>query len=63
MGKRVILVLALLATLVLTSCSCVEWWGHNIQGKYLAVRRDLHSMHRTWDYHFMNYDWEDPYID
>lgn len=64
MGKRVVLVLALLATLVLGSCSVIDfgWWQHNIEGNYQVIRRSLHSMHRTWDYHFMNYDWDDPYI-
>lgn len=25
--------------------------------------RDFRKMHKLWDRHFMNYDWNDPYID
>lgn len=25
--------------------------------------RDFNKMHEFWDRYFMNYDWDDPYID
>jgi len=28
-----------------------------------VILRDFRDMHRFWDRYFMNYDWDDPYID
>ena len=28
-----------------------------------VILKDFRSMHKFWDRHFMNYDWDDPYID
>ena len=28
-----------------------------------VMLRDFRKMHRFFDLHFMNYDWDDPYID
>lgn len=28
-----------------------------------VMLRDFRKMHRFFDRHFMNYDWDDPYID
>ena len=27
-----------------------------------VILKGFHDMHRFWDRYFMNYDWEDPYI-
>ncbi len=27
-----------------------------------VLLRDINKMHRFWDRYFMNYDWDDPYI-
>ncbi|MHC4945415.1 MAG: hypothetical protein ACYTG7_20580 [Planctomycetota bacterium] len=27
------------------------------------ILKDFREMHRVWDRYFMNYDWEDPYMD
>lgn len=28
-----------------------------------VILRDFRDMHRFWDRYFMNYDWNDPYVD
>lgn len=28
-----------------------------------VILKDMRKMHKFWDRYFMNYDWDDPYID
>jgi len=28
-----------------------------------VILKDFRGMHKFWDRHFMNYDWDDPYVD
>jgi hypothetical protein len=30
---------------------------------FQIILKDFRDMHRFWDRYFMNYDWDDPYID
>jgi hypothetical protein len=39
-----------------------DFWRLNWDQRVLAVRRDLHDLHRGFDRHFFNYDWNDPYL-
>ncbi len=61
---RAVLLLCL-AALPLGGChtDSVYWWGGHMRGYYQVVRRDAESVYRSFDRHFMNYDWDDPYID
>lgn len=31
-------------------------------GRSAAFSRDMEHIRRTWDRHFLNYDWDDPYL-
>ncbi len=60
---------ALLGVALVATCfgAChydsVYWWGAHARGYYQVVRRDAESVYKSFDRHFMNYDWDDPYID
>ena len=41
----------------------VYWWGDHMKGYYQVVRRDFEHIYWSFDHNFMNYDWDDPYID
>ena len=59
------LVLLALAVMPFGGCTTdsVYWWGSHARGYYQVVRRDAEHVYRSFDRHFMNYDWDDPYID
>ncbi|MFG0318924.1 MAG: hypothetical protein ACF8XB_16750 [Planctomycetota bacterium JB042] len=61
---RALLVIAL-AVIPFGGCSTdsVYWWGGHMRGYYQVVKRDAEHVYRSFDRHFMNYDWDDPYID
>ncbi|MBK6940110.1 MAG: hypothetical protein IPH13_07860 [Planctomycetes bacterium] len=66
MARRVRALLALaLVSLPLGGChtDSVYWWGNHMKGYSQVVRRDAEHVYRSFDRHFMNYDWDDPYID
>lgn len=60
---RALLVAVLAATSVGCHYDSVYWWGAHMRGYYQVVRRDAEHVYRSFDRHFMNYDWDDPYID
>lgn len=63
MRKKALLTLAALGLMILSGCtSTVEFWSHDTESKIKVWRRDLHEIHKSIDYHFLNYDWDDPYI-
>jgi len=37
--------------------------NHHAMTHLEVILRDFRDMHRFWDRYFMNYDWDDPYID
>jgi hypothetical protein len=39
-----------------------DFWRRNWDQRVGAIRRDLHEIHRGFDRHFFNYDWNDPYL-
>ena len=41
----------------------VYWWGAHARGYYQVIQRDSEHVYKSFDRHFMNYDWDDPYID
>ncbi|MBL8696131.1 MAG: hypothetical protein JNJ88_18700 [Planctomycetes bacterium] len=60
--------LTLLATLcvglLLGGCrSTWDFWKDNAAGVVKSQRRNAHHIHRSLDRHFLNYDWDDPYLD
>ena len=59
------LVVVALATVPFGACrtDSVYWWGAHMRGYYQVFLRDAEQIHRSFDRHFMNYDWDDPYID
>jgi hypothetical protein len=61
---RALLVTALAAT-SFGGChyDSVYWWGSHMRGYYQVIRRDAEHFYKQFDRHFMNYDWDDPYID
>lgn len=60
---RAITVLLLLAALGLGSCHSSEWWANDLAGHGRALNRDMDQIHRQFDKYFLNYDWNDPYLD
>ncbi len=36
------------------------FWRHNLQGKWDSFYNGLHEIHRSFDRHLFNYDWDDP---
>jgi hypothetical protein len=66
MARRIRALLALaLVGLPLGGCSTdsVYWWGNHMKGYGQVIRRDAEHVYKSFDRHFMNYDWDDPYID
>lgn len=61
---RALLVIAL-AALPLGAChtDSVYWWGSHMRGYYQVIQRDAEHVYWSFDRNFMNYDWDDPYID
>ena len=41
----------------------VYWWHDHMRAYYQVVQRDAELFHESFDRHFMNYNWDDPYID
>ncbi len=64
-ANRTLLVLAALAaSLLLGGCrSTWDFWKDNASGVVKSQRRNLNHIHRSLDRHFLNYDWDDPYLD
>jgi hypothetical protein len=58
-------VLLAAAALPFAGCSsdAVYWWGDHMKDYYQVVKRDATDFYRSFDRNFMNYDWDDPYID
>ena len=36
------------------------WWKNNLRGYWYVLKRDGTDLYRSFDRHFMNYDWDDP---
>ncbi|MEQ8764425.1 MAG: hypothetical protein RL885_10895 [Planctomycetota bacterium] len=63
MRRKALLTLALFGLVALAGCtSTIEFWRDNTNDKLKVWRRDLHQIHKSLDYHFLNHDWDDPYI-
>jgi len=56
--------LVLLAALAFTAvgCSTLNFWAEDTGNKIKVWRRDLHHAHKTFDWYFLNYNWDDPYL-
>lgn len=66
MARRLRPLIALaLAAIAYGGChfDSVYWWGAHARGYYQVIQRDSEHVYRSFDRHFMNYDWDDPYID
>ncbi|HET6201819.1 MAG TPA: hypothetical protein VFI25_03325 [Planctomycetota bacterium] len=61
---RRILAAAVLALLAFGAAGCrtIGFWVEDVSNHVTVMRRDLNSVHRTFDRYFLNYDWEDPYL-
>lgn len=59
------LIVVALAAVPFVGCSTdsVYWWGAHARGHYQVLLRDAEHVHWSIDRHFLNYDWDDPYID
>ena len=57
----------LLAAVALPFAGCttdaVYWWGNHMKAYGQVLKRDATDIYRSFDRNFMNYDWDDPYID
>ncbi|MFN0207022.1 MAG: hypothetical protein ACKVS6_12035 [Planctomycetota bacterium] len=64
-GSRALLLLATLVIgLFLGSCrSTWDFWKDNVAGVAKSQRYHMHKIHRSLDRHFLNYDWDNPYLD
>ena len=40
-----------------------KWWRNNVRNHWQVVKRDATDLYRSFDRHFFNYDWDDPYLD
>jgi len=55
--------LAVIVLFALVGCtSTIEFWKDDTNRMLTAWRRDLNEIHKSIDYHFFNYDWDDPYL-
>ena len=36
------------------------WWNDHLSGYFYVLKRDMTHMYKSFDRHFMNYDWDDP---
>jgi len=36
------------------------WWRSHMHGYMSVLKRDVTNIYRTFDRHFMDYDWNDP---
>jgi hypothetical protein len=64
-GSRALLLFAtLVAGLLLGSCkSTWNFWKENAAGVVKSQRYHLNKVHQSLDRHFLNYDWDNPYLE
>jgi len=61
--RAVLLAAAVVCPLSACSTDDVYWWGNHFKAYGQVIRRDAIDIYRSFDRNFMNYDWDDPYID
>ncbi len=40
-----------------------SFWSRNLKNKLKVVERDATDAYRSFDRHFLNQDWDDPWLD
>ncbi len=63
MRKKIILLLLLLALFIgFTGCFSFVDWTHNAR-HIQAWGNDLRALHKSIDRFFLDYDWDDPFLE
>jgi len=62
--RPLLLVAAVLVGLCLAGCrSTWDFWKEDMSETVKAQNKNFHKIHKSLDRHFLNYDWDDPYLD